>query len=99
MSALKVRLRDFGVGASRVVVAMRSLRYNGRMGVSQWIGKHWFDLVQSAGIIASLWFAAVSLRSDAKTKRVPVGIKKLAGWFAERSDHSHHSNFQHRKTD
>lgn len=40
------------------------------MEASQWIGEHLFDLVQSAGIIASLWFAAVSLRSDAKTKRV-----------------------------
>ena len=35
-----------------------------------WISHNWFDLVSAIGIIASLLFTAVSLRSETKTRRV-----------------------------
>jgi hypothetical protein len=35
-----------------------------------WISENWFNLVSVAGIIASLLFTAVSLRSETETRRV-----------------------------
>ena len=35
-----------------------------------WLADNWFNLFSSAGIIGGLWFTAVSLRSDAKTRRI-----------------------------
>jgi|SRR6266850_5346183 len=35
-----------------------------------WFSVHWFTLLQSAGIIGGLLFTAVSLRIDAKVRRV-----------------------------
>lgn len=40
------------------------------MGATHWIAEHWFDLLQTAGIIGSLWFTSVSLRSETKTRRI-----------------------------
>jgi len=40
------------------------------MGTGEWISQNWFNLLSVAGIIGSLWFAAVSLRSETKTRRV-----------------------------
>jgi hypothetical protein len=40
------------------------------MGASQWIGAHWFDLVQSIGIIASLLFSAYTTRKDERARRI-----------------------------
>ena len=40
------------------------------MVASQWIGEHWFDLVQSAGIIASLLFSAYTTRKDERARRI-----------------------------
>jgi len=40
------------------------------MEASQWIGQHWFDLVQSAGIIASLLFSAYTIRKDERARRI-----------------------------
>ena len=40
------------------------------MGTGEWISQNWFNLLSVAGIICSLWFAAVSLRSETKTRRV-----------------------------
>jgi len=40
------------------------------MGISEWVSRNWFDLLQSAGIIGGLLFTARSLRSEAKTRRV-----------------------------
>ncbi len=40
------------------------------MGVGEWISQNWFDLFSSAGIIGGLWFTAVSLHSETKTRRV-----------------------------
>src|ERR1017187_5898284 len=40
------------------------------MGVEELISQNWFDLFSSAGIIGGLWFTAVSLHSETKTRRV-----------------------------
>ena len=40
------------------------------MGFSQWIGQNWFVLLQSLAIIASLLFTGISLRRDAKGRRI-----------------------------
>jgi hypothetical protein len=40
------------------------------MGIGGWVTQNWFDLFSAVGIIGSLWFTAISLRSDAKTRRV-----------------------------
>jgi hypothetical protein len=40
------------------------------MGVWEWLSQNWFDLFSSAGIIGGLWFTAVSLRSETKTRRI-----------------------------
>ena len=40
------------------------------MGVEEWISQNWFNLFSSAGIIGGLWFTAVSLHSETKTRRV-----------------------------
>jgi hypothetical protein len=38
--------------------------------MGQWISENWFNLFSAVGIIGSLWFTAVSLRSDTKTRRI-----------------------------
>ena len=40
------------------------------MGVGEWISQNWFNIFSSVGIIGGLWFTAVSLRSETKTRRV-----------------------------
>ncbi len=40
------------------------------MGFSGWVVRNWFDVFQSAGILAGLLFIAYSLRSETKTRRV-----------------------------
>jgi len=40
------------------------------MGVLSWIGKTWFDLVQSLGIVAGLLFTAATFKRDTKERRV-----------------------------
>jgi len=40
------------------------------MGLVEWISQNWFNLFSSAGIIGGLWFTAVSLRSETKTRRI-----------------------------
>jgi len=40
------------------------------MGIGEWISQNWFNLFSSFGIIGGLWFTAVSLRSETKTRRV-----------------------------
>ena len=39
------------------------------MGAMEWLAHNWFDLLSTVGIVGSLWFTAVSLRSDTKTRR------------------------------
>jgi hypothetical protein len=38
--------------------------------MAQWLTGNWFNLFSSAGIIGGLWFTAVSLHSETKTRRV-----------------------------
>ena len=38
--------------------------------MAQWLAENWFNLFSSAGIIGGLWFTAVSLHSETKTRRV-----------------------------
>ena len=40
------------------------------MGIGEWISQNWFDLFSSVGIIGGLWFTAVSLHSETKTRRI-----------------------------
>lgn len=38
--------------------------------MGQWLAENWFELFSSLGIISGLWFTAVSLRSETKTRRI-----------------------------
>jgi len=38
--------------------------------MAQWLVENWFNLFSSLGIIGGLWFTAVSLRSETKTRRI-----------------------------
>ena len=38
--------------------------------MEQWLAENWFNLLSTLGIIGSLSFAAISLRSETKTRRV-----------------------------
>ena len=40
------------------------------MGVLEWILQNWFNIFSAVGIIGGLWFTAISLRSDAKSRRI-----------------------------
>jgi hypothetical protein len=40
------------------------------MEIVEWISQNWFSLFSSLGIIGGLWFTAVSLRSETKTRRI-----------------------------
>ena len=40
------------------------------MGIWGWITQHWFELLSAVGIIGGLLFTGVSLRSEAKTRRI-----------------------------
>lgn len=40
------------------------------MGIQEWIFQNIFNLLTAIGIIGGLWFTAVSLRSEAKTRRI-----------------------------
>jgi len=38
--------------------------------MGQWLTENWFNLFSSLGIIGGLWFTAVSLHSETKTRRI-----------------------------
>jgi len=38
--------------------------------MAQWLTENWFNLFSSLGIIGGLWFTAVSLHSETKTRRI-----------------------------
>ena len=40
------------------------------MGISGWLADNSFNLLTAVGIIGSLWFTAISFRSETKTRRV-----------------------------
>jgi ligand-binding SRPBCC domain-containing protein len=35
-----------------------------------WFLAHWFDLIETVGVVGGLWFTAVSLHSETKTRRI-----------------------------
>lgn len=43
--------------------------------MSNWLSQNWFVLLQSLGIIAGLLFTAISLRIDARVRRISNMIK------------------------
>lgn len=40
------------------------------MEIGEWLSQNWFNLVSVAGIISGLWFTAISLHSETKTRRI-----------------------------
>ena len=40
------------------------------MEILGWASQNWFNLFSTVGIIGSLWFAAIALRSETKTRRI-----------------------------
>jgi hypothetical protein len=38
--------------------------------MGQWLAENWFELFSSLGILSGLWFTAISLRSETKTRRI-----------------------------
>jgi len=40
------------------------------MGIWGWISQNWFSIFSTIGIIGGLWFTGISLRSEAKTRRI-----------------------------
>jgi hypothetical protein len=40
------------------------------MEVSSWLAQHWFDLLQTLGIIGGLTFTGYSLRQDERARRI-----------------------------
>jgi len=40
------------------------------MGIEDWLANNSFNLLSAVGIIGSLWFTAISLRSETKTRRI-----------------------------
>ena len=40
------------------------------MGIFDWLGDHWFETFQSAGIIAGLFLTALALNQDSKVRRI-----------------------------
>src|ERR1017187_1723317 len=40
------------------------------MGIGDWLANNLFNLLSAAGIIGSLWFTAISLRSGTQTRRI-----------------------------
>ena len=41
---------------------------------SSWIGQHWFDLLQTTGIVGGLIFTAYSIRKDEQARRISNSI-------------------------
>lgn len=39
-------------------------------GIPSWVEVNWFNLIQTAGIVASLWFTAAGLIREAKAKEI-----------------------------
>jgi hypothetical protein len=44
------------------------------MGILPWIGEHWFDLLQTVGIIGGLLFTALTARKDERARQVSNSI-------------------------
>jgi hypothetical protein len=50
--------------------------------MAQWLWENWFDLFSSVGIIGGLWFTAVSLHSETKTRRI-ANLLTVTGNYRE----------------
>lgn len=44
------------------------------MGATQWIAEHWFDLLQTVGIVGSLLLATYTTRKDERARRIGNSI-------------------------
>jgi hypothetical protein len=44
------------------------------MGVTNWMAEHWFDLLQTVGIVGSLLLAAYVMRKDEQARRISNSI-------------------------
>jgi hypothetical protein len=44
------------------------------MGASNWITEHWFDLLQTVGIVGSLLFTAYTTRKDERARKIGNSI-------------------------
>lgn len=42
----------------------------GDMEGSRWVAENWFEILSAVGIVGGLFFTAVALRSDARTRRI-----------------------------
>jgi len=44
----------------------------------QWIGEHWFDLLQTVGIVGGLFFTAYTTRKDDRSRKIAnlIAIKQ-----------------------
>jgi hypothetical protein len=50
--------------------------------MAQWLSQNWFNLFSSVGIIGGLWFTAVSLHSETKTRRI-ANLLTITGNYRE----------------
>jgi hypothetical protein len=57
--------------------------------MEQWLAENWFDAVSTVGIVGSLWIAILSLRADAKAKRVSNLIALTRNYLEIRKEHAH----------
>jgi hypothetical protein len=44
------------------------------MGVLPWVAKHWFELLQTVGIIGGLFFTAFTVRKDERARKISNSI-------------------------
>ncbi len=54
----------------------------GMAGFSPWAEGNWFNLIQSVGIIGSLWFTAASFQSNSKDRREDTKARKVSNILA-----------------
>jgi len=57
--------------------------------MEQWFAENWFDVLSTVGIIGSLWIAIITLRSDAKAKRISNLIALTANYIEIRKEHAY----------
>jgi hypothetical protein len=57
--------------------------------MEQWLAENWFDVLSTVGIVGSLWIAIVTLRADAKAKRISNLIALTRNYLEIRKEHVH----------
>ena len=55
---------------SSVAAGDCQLWYNAGMGIAAWFAQNWFSFFSVLGIVAALWFTAISLQSQTKAQQV-----------------------------